>query len=339
MTLTQLRYVLAVIDHGGISRAAEHCEVTQPTMSAQIKKLEDELAVPLFERIGSGVHVTPIGLQIAQYARGLLELAQAIKSVSRDSGGLPGGSLRLGVVPSAAPALLKTAIRAVREKFTEMKIDVREGSASDLFAQLKNCEIDLIIGPAPAEDLGLRWLPLFWEPYIVCGQVPKGAKAPVRHNVSEVDVPSYILDEGGAVDTYAYGGTTSLRVSLQDHIGWKSDTVPYVASIATLHALLSSSNCVVIAPLTATPMIAGTGGFQERLGTPNVGRTLGFVWRTSYPWTTRCYEIYDMVYANLPDGVVALEKFDREQITLGIQVHNAVEVQRTKRTKKSEHPA
>lgn len=330
MTLTQLRYVLAVIDHGGFGRAAEHCQVTQPTMSAQIKKLEDELAVPLFERTGGGVHVTPIGQQIAQYARGLIELAQAIKSVSRDSGGLPGGSLRLGVVPSAAPALLKTAIRAVREKFDEMKIEIREASAADLIAQLKNCEIDLIIGPAPSEDLGLRWLPLFWEPYVVCGNAAKDAKDPVRDGFSEVEVPSYLLDEGGPVDTYAYGGTTSLQVSLQDHIGWKSDKTPHVASIATLHALLSSSNCVVIAPLTATPMIAGAGVFQKRLGTPNVGRTLGFVWRTSYPWTARCYDIYDIVYANLPDGVVILEKFDRAQITLGTQVRNAVEAQRTK---------
>ena len=105
MTLTQLRYVLAVIDREGFGRAAEHCCVTQPTMSAQIKKLEDELGVSLFERTSAGIRVTPIGQQIAQYARGLLELAQAIKSVSRDSGGLPGGSLRLGIVPSAAPAL------------------------------------------------------------------------------------------------------------------------------------------------------------------------------------------------------------------------------------------
>jgi LysR family transcriptional regulator, hydrogen peroxide-inducible genes activator len=339
MTLTQLRYVLAVIDHGGFGRAAEHCHVTQPTMSAQIKKLEDELAVLLFERTGAGVHVTPVGQQIVQCARALIEQAQAIKSVARGSGGLPAGSVRLGVVPSAAPALLTTAIRAVREKFDGLKIDLQEGSPVDLIAQLKNYEIDLIIGPTPTEEPGLRWLPLFWEPYIVSYHGSDATKDYSRQSFLESGIPSYLLDEGGAVEIFANGGTTNLGVGLQDHLAWKSERAGNVASIATLNALLCSSECVVIAPFTATLMIAGTGVSRMRLGSPNVGRTLGFVWRTSYPWTPRCYDIYDIVHANLPDGVVAFEKFGQAQITLGLKDDSSDRDQRTKHARISAHSA
>lgn len=340
MTLTQLRYVLAVIDHGGFGRAAEHCHVTQPTMSAQIKKLEDELGVLLFERAGAGVHVTPVGQQIVQYARGLIEQAQAIKSVARGSGGLPAGSVRLGVVPSAAPALLTTAIRAVRKKFDGLKIDIQEGSPVDLIAQLKNFEIDLIIGPTPAEEPGLRWLPLFWEPfYIVSCHGSDAAEDYSRQSFLESRIPSYLLDEGGPVEIFANGGTANLGVGLQDHLGWKSERARNVASIATLNALLISSDCVVIAPFTATLMIAGTGVSRMRLGSPNVGRTLGFVWRTNYPWTPRCYDIYDIVHANLPDGVVALEKFGQTQIALGLKNGSSDRDQRAKHARIPAHSA
>jgi LysR family hydrogen peroxide-inducible transcriptional activator len=314
MTLTQLRYVLAVIDHGGFGRAAEHCRVTQPTMSAQIKKLEDELAVALFERSGTGVRLTPIGQQIVQCARGLIEQAQAIKSIARGSEGLPAGSVRLGIVTSAAPALLTTAIRAVRETFSGVKIYVQEGSHADLIAQLKNYEIDLIIAPLPIDEPSLSCLPLFWEPYILSYHGANTTKNYSLHNLLEGGISRYLLDEGGAVEIFANGGTTNLGVGLRDHLTWKSEGARNITSIATLNALLCSSECVVVAPLTATLMITGTGVSRMRLGSPNVGRTLGFVWRTSYPWSRRCYRIYDTVHANLPDGVVVLEKFGQPQI-------------------------
>jgi LysR family hydrogen peroxide-inducible transcriptional activator len=319
MTLTQLRYVLAVIDHGGFGRAAEHCRVTQPTMSAQIKKLEDELAVALFERTGAGVRLTPIGQQIVQCARGLIEQAQAIKSIARGSEGLPAGSVRLGIVTSAAPALLTTAIRAVRENFNSVKLHVREGGPADLIAQLKNYEIDLIMGPMPTDEPALSWLPLFWEPYVVSYHGSDAKKNYSLHNLLEGGVSSYLLDGGGDVEIFANGGTTNLGVSLREHLAWKSEGARNVASIATLNALLCSSECVVVAPLTATLMIMGSGVSRMRLGSPNVGRTLGFVWRTSYPWTPRCYRIYDTVHANLPDGVVAFERFGQAEITLGFK--------------------
>jgi LysR family hydrogen peroxide-inducible transcriptional activator len=319
MTLTQLRYVLAVIDHGGFGRAAEYCHVTQPTMSAQIKKLEDELAVALFERTGAGVRLTPIGQQIVQCARGLIEQAQAIKSIARGSEGLPAGSVRLGIVTSAAPALLTTAIRAVRENFSGVKIYVQEGNPADLIAQLKNYEIDLIIGPIPTDEPSLSWLPLFWEPYIVSYHGANATKNYSLNNFLEGGMSSYLLDEGGAVEIFANGGTTNLGVGLRDHLTWKSEGARNITSIATLNALLCSSECVVVAPFTATLVITGGGVSRMRLGSPNVGRTLGFVWRTSYPWSPRCYRIYDTVHANLPDGVIALEKFSEAQITLGLK--------------------
>jgi LysR family hydrogen peroxide-inducible transcriptional activator len=274
MTLTQLRYVLAIIDHGGFGRAAEYCHVTQPTMSAQIKKLEDELAVALFERSGAGVRLTPIGQQIAQCARALIEQAQAIKSIARGSEGLPAGSVRLGIVTSAAPALL---------------------------------EIDLIIGPIPTGEPSFSWVPLFWEPYIVSYNGANATKDYSLSKLLEGEMSSYLLDEGGAVEIFANGGTTSLGVGLRDHLTWKSEGARNITSIATLNALLCSSECVVVAPFTATLVISGGGVSRMRLGSPNVGRTLGFIWRTSYPWSPRCYRIYDTVHANLPDGVMAIQ--------------------------------
>lgn len=319
MTLTQLRYVLAIIDQSGFMRAAEHCHVTQPTMSAQIKRLEDELGVQLFERTGHGIHVTPVGQQIVQHARILVEQEQAIKSVAYNSGGFPAGSVRMGVVSSIAPALVKTSIRAVREELDNLKIEVQEGNPSDLIVELKNHTIDLIVGTRPINEPGLSWLPLFWEPYIAScreyDQMP--AKDYSRQDLLNRRLQSYVLDEGGAAEPLSTDGASPGEFELQDYLGWKLEKTRNVTSIATLNALLCSSDCLVIAPFTATSMITETGLFHLGVGTPNMGRVVGFIWRSSYPWTPRCYEIYEIVHANLPVGVTALAKSASSQITLG----------------------
>lgn len=307
MTIVQLRYLLAIIDRGGFIRAADHCHITQPTMSAQIRKLEEELGVLLFERTGTGIHVTPVGAQIAQHARILIEQAQAIKSIARGSGGFPAGAVRLGIVPSVAPSVLITAIRMAREKLEGLTIDVQEGSRSDLVSELKSHKIDLIIGPSPGDEPTLRWLPLFWEPYILSAR--EAANSVGRRRGGTDDLPVYLLDDGEDIEVLAEAGPTSLGVGLQGHVGRTLERAPSnVTSIATLGALLRSSDCQIVAPYTASVMIGSPGVSRRQIGPPNIGRSIGFTWRSSFPWSPRCYEIYDIVYANLPDGVTALQR-------------------------------
>ncbi|MEM8578186.1 MAG: LysR family transcriptional regulator, partial [Pseudomonadota bacterium] len=175
ITLKQLRYFEAVAQTGHFGRAAEICAISQPALSVQVQSLEDALGAPLFERGPRGVSLTAFGDALRGRAQGILRAVDDLGEVARAAGG--GGTLRLGVIPTIAPYLLPRVLPALRGRFGEMDIAVRETLTPTLLAALQEGRIDVALLALPVENAGLTAMPLFDEALLVVR--PPGASGPV----------------------------------------------------------------------------------------------------------------------------------------------------------------
>ena len=172
MTLTELRYIVAVAQHRHFGRAAEACFVSQPTLSVAIRKLEEELGVVLFERGGGEVSMTQIGERIVQQAQRVIDQAGAIKSMANESRDPLQGALRLGVIYSIGSYLLPHLIPLLHKKAPQMPLRLQENYTASLVEMLRNGELDLIIIASDIDGSGLSIQPVYDEPFVVA--LPKG---------------------------------------------------------------------------------------------------------------------------------------------------------------------
>ncbi|RXZ45591.1 LysR substrate-binding domain-containing protein [Crenobacter cavernae] len=172
MTLTELRYIVAVARERHFGRAAQRCFVSQPTLSIAIKKLEDELGVMLFERGGAEVAVTEIGERIVEQAHRVLEEADAVKRLAGEHQNELVGPLKLGVIFTIGPYLLPKLIPALRVLAPDMPLYLEENYTSRLAEMLKRGEVDAIIVADPFDEPGTLAYPLYDEPFVVA--TPKG---------------------------------------------------------------------------------------------------------------------------------------------------------------------
>ncbi|MFZ4287175.1 hydrogen peroxide-inducible genes activator [Variovorax sp. HJSM1_2] len=166
MTLTELKYIVAVAREKHFGKAADACYVSQPTLSVAIKKLEEELDVKLFERSANEVTVTPLGEEIVQQAQSVLEQAANIKEIAKRGKDPLAGPLRLGVIYTIAPYLLPALVRQTIERTPQMPLMLQENFTVKLLEMLRTGEIDCAIMAEPFPDTGLAIAPLYDEPFM-----------------------------------------------------------------------------------------------------------------------------------------------------------------------------
>jgi LysR family hydrogen peroxide-inducible transcriptional activator len=186
MTLTELRYIVAVARERHFGRAAEACFVSQPTLSVAIKKLEEELEIKLFERGGSEVSVTPLGEEIVRQAQATLESAAAIKEIARRGKDPLAGPLRLGVIYTIGPYLLPELVRHAIRLAPQMPLILQENFTVRLLEMLRTGELDCAIMAEPFPDTGLAMAPLYDEPFMVA--VPAGHALAARASISSTEL-------------------------------------------------------------------------------------------------------------------------------------------------------
>jgi len=167
VTLTELRYLVAVAEERHFGRAAERCHVSQPSLSASIKKLEGELGARVFERGKRGVFVTVVGESVVAQARRALDEAARVKSVARQGRNPLKGVLRLGLIHTVAPYLLPELVAALRRVAPEMPLDIEENMTASLDRLLKAGELDVVLLALPYEAPGIEVLPLYDEEFRV----------------------------------------------------------------------------------------------------------------------------------------------------------------------------
>ncbi|HEY0820127.1 MAG TPA: hydrogen peroxide-inducible genes activator [Rhizobacter sp.] len=182
MTLTELRYIVAVAREKHFGRAAEACFVSQPTLSVAIKKLEEELDVKLFERGANEVSVTPLGEEIVRQAQSVIEQAASIKEIAKRGKDPVSGPLRLGVIYTIGPYLLPDLVKAAIERVPQMPLVLQENFTVKLLDMLRTGELDCAIIAEPFPDTGLAVAPLYDEPFMVA--VPVGHPLAKRESIT-----------------------------------------------------------------------------------------------------------------------------------------------------------
>ena len=182
MTLTELKYIVAVAREKHFGRAAEACYVSQPTLSVAVKKLEDELEVKLFERSAGDVSVTPLGEEIVRQAQSVLEQAAEIKEIAKRGKDPLGGPLKLGVIYTIGPYLLPDLVRQNIALTPQMPLMLQENFTVRLLDMLRTGEIDCAILAEPFPDTGLAIAPLYDEPFMAA--LPAGHALAAGDSVS-----------------------------------------------------------------------------------------------------------------------------------------------------------
>lgn len=188
MTLTELKYIVAVAREKHFGRAAEACFVAQPTLSVAIKKLEDELGITLFERGGSEISTTPLGAQIVVQAERVLEQTAAIKELAKQNKDPLVGPFRLGIIYTIAPYLLPPLVKTLIERVPQMPLVLQENFTVKLIELLRQGELDAIVVALPFNDQGLVVQPVYDEPFVVA--VPEHHEWTKRDQISSDELKS-----------------------------------------------------------------------------------------------------------------------------------------------------
>ncbi len=167
MTLTELRYIVAVARERHFGRAAEACFVSQPTLSVAIKKLEEELDMKIFERGAAEVSITPLGAEIVRQAQSVIEQASAIKEIAKRGKDPLAGALRLGIIYTIGPYLLPELVKGVIDQYPQMPLMLHENFTVRLLEMLRTGELDCAILAEPFPDTGLAIAPLYDEEFVI----------------------------------------------------------------------------------------------------------------------------------------------------------------------------
>jgi LysR family hydrogen peroxide-inducible transcriptional activator len=166
MTITQLQYVLAVAEYKNFTLAAEKSFVTQPTLSMQIQKVEEELGILIFDRSKKPIQLTDIGQKIVNQAKNIVNESGRIKDIVDQEKGFIGGEFRLGIIPTVMPTLLPMFLNNFIKKYPKVKLLIEELNTQEIITRLNNGHLDAAIAATPLEEEKIKEIVLFYEPFV-----------------------------------------------------------------------------------------------------------------------------------------------------------------------------
>jgi LysR family hydrogen peroxide-inducible transcriptional activator len=277
MTLTELRYVVALAQERHFGRAAQKCFVTQPTLSLALAKLEDELGVRLFERNKNEVLVTTTGADIVEQARRVLDEVGKIQSLAKGSKDQLSGALRLGVIPTIGPYLLPELVPILRKRAPGMPLMIEENFTGNLVPMLRDGEIDAAIIALPFTVTGVRTRALYEEPFSVV--VPEGHAWAKRKHVRP--------DELAGVNLLVLNAGHCFRAQVLEACPGQSNTANAEgksgSSLETIRNMVASGLGVSVLPATALQPRYGSKLVKEiPFAEPVPSRKVAIAWRASF---------------------------------------------------------
>ncbi len=166
MTITQLNYVLAVAEHLNFTIAAEKCFVTQPTLSMQIQKLEEELEIRIFDRNKKPIQLTEVGKKIVEQAKSIVNEADRIKDIVEQQKGFIGGDFKIGIIPTIMPTLLPMFLKNFIRKYPKINLIVEEHTTDEIISRLQKGQLDAAIAATPLNENDLKEIVLYYEPFV-----------------------------------------------------------------------------------------------------------------------------------------------------------------------------
>lgn len=254
MTLTELRYIVAVARERHFGRAAEACFVSQPTLSVAVKKLEDELGVLLFERGSTEVSLTSVGERIIEQARQVLIQTAAIKEIARQGTDPLKGPLRLGVIYTIAPYILPALVRRMIETVPQMPLLLQENFTHRLVEMLRQGELDAAIMALPLPEAGLMVRPLYDEPFIVA--LPRKHELARRKTIAAEELKSQtmlLLGAGHCFRDQVLAVCPEMS-RFQPDLGGQADGIQRSfegSSLETIRHMVASGLGVTVLPVTS----------------------------------------------------------------------------------------
>ncbi len=284
MNLQELRYLVAVAAHRHFGRAAEACNVSQPTLSTQIRKLEAELGVTLLERTNKRVDMTPVGSQILEHARRALAAAGQMEAVARAAHDPLVGPLRLGVIPTLAPYLMPIILKPLRQAYPGLTIELWEDQTRSLIDGLRNHRLDAALLATPPDAPGITEIALFEEPLLAA--LPLDHQFAGQAAVSEESLAGemLVLADGHCLANHALaacgkpstqrGGAPSQRSALQSSM--------QAATLETLVNLVAAGYGATLIPALAAGSL-GQRGIALRPLTGGSSRTIRLASRPAFP--------------------------------------------------------
>ena len=307
MTLQDLRYVVTLAETRNFARAAKACYVSQPTLSTQIKKLEDELGLALFERTNKRVMPTPAGSELIVQARVVLEEAEKLQQMAQQALDPMAGPLRLGVIPTLGPYLLPHLVPQLRADYPRLSLYLREDLTGNLIERLRSGALDAILLALPIQTDGLELIELFREPFVMA--LPKDSPLAGKSEVMETDlmgVQLLLLEDGHCLRDQALAvcGLPQPR-GAEDFRG---------SSLETLRQMVAAGvGCTLLPALAADA--AGTGGTKlasDRLielrpfAAPVPSRTIGLAARRGFPRLEMVRAFAELIKRHAPQGVALI---------------------------------
>ncbi len=276
MNLRALQYLIALADVRHFSRAAERCHVSQPTLSTQIRKLEDELEVQLVERHPRQVMLTPVGEEIVARARTLLGEMEAIRAIARRSRDPHSGTVRIGIFPTLAPYFLPHVIPKIRQAFPRLALRLYEEKTEDVIRMLGEGKLDAGLLALPLSEEWLESRTLFEEPFVLA--VPESHPLAARKEVRMEDLADQellLLEDGHCLRDQALEvcQLTGAHEQLDFH----------ATSMETLRHMVAANTGITLMPtLSVKPPLANTDNLVTRpFREPGPKRTIAMVWRKS----------------------------------------------------------
>jgi LysR family hydrogen peroxide-inducible transcriptional activator len=291
MTLTELRYIVAVAQERHFGRAADRCCISQPALSLAIQKLEEELSTTIFERRKNKITLTPLGEQIVHQAQRVLEEADQIKILAAQGKDQLAGPLRFGVIATVGPYILPDLVPLLNQRAPKMPLELEENLTLNLAGMLKSGKLDVIMLALPFDEPGIMTQALYDEPFKVL--VPSGHPWQKKKLIDSRQLGSekVLLPHAGHCFRQQVLDACP-ELSRSDTEGWQGN------SLETIRQMVASGLGITVLPSSAlTPKYDSKRLIAIELAKPVPGRRIGLAWRRGFTRPRVIETIRDAVHA------------------------------------------
>lgn len=287
MTLTELRYVVTLARERHFGRAAERCHVSQPTLSVAVKKLEDELGIPLFERSKSSIRVTETGQRIIEQAQRVLDQVGVIRDMAQDGKNQLNSPLRVGAIYTIGPYLFPHLLPELRRGAPEMPLFIEENYTASLRQKLRHSDLDAIIIALPFEEPEVVTLPLYDEPFVVL--LPAGHPLTAKDSLTAEELSKeqlLLLGPGHCFRDQVLESCPPLVEAVTRNANAAAPSlVTEGSSLETIRHMVASGLGITVLPLSAATAMQ----YHEDIlavrpfAAPVPFRTVALAWRVTFP--------------------------------------------------------
>ncbi len=297
-SLTQYKYVLAVAKYGNFVVAARNIHVTQPTLSMQIKKLEEELGIIIFDRQKHPIVPTPLGKLIVEQARAVVSEAEKVKEIVEEYKGDVSGQLNIGVIPTLAPYLLHRFIGKFVKKYPKVKVNIQEMLSEEILEGLKNYQLHLGILSTPVHEKGIEELPVFYEK-IYCYVHPEHPFASVNdlktHSLNDPNANLWLLTHG-----HCFRSQVVNLCNLDEDYNGKSNIRYESGSLESLFRIVEKEGGITLFPELALENLRKNGSVIHEFADMTPVREIGLVYSKNFTRYNVINAIKKSIEENLP---------------------------------------